>query len=645
MASRSGKHHPGSAARLCSGAAVVCMAFGLAGVAAADETPAELSQLSLEELGNIEISSVSRRPESLADAPAAIFVLTREDIRRSGATSLPEVLRLVPNLEVAQRNSSTYGISARGFNISNANKLLVLIDGRTVYTPLHAGVFWDAQDVMLEDIERIEVISGPGGALWGSNAVNGVINITTRSSADTQGTLVTLGSGNAESGAGVRYGGKLGEDGSFRLYAKGFRRDDTKTATGASVHDAWNRSQAGFRADWGKPGDGITLQGDVYDGASEQATAPDSWISGGNLLARWTRALEDGASVQVQAYYDRTKREVPGLSGFGEVRDTYDIDVQHHFRWGERHDIVWGGGYRSSRDTFTNGFFISFQPDHENLKYANLFGQDTITLRDDLKLTVGAKFEHNSYTGWESQPNVRLAWKPNDHSLLWGAVSRAVRTPSRVDRDFFITNFPAFPLRGGPDFVSEKLTAYEIGYRAQPTLALSYSVSAFYNDYHRLRTVETLPGGAMVIANNMAGHTNGIETWGSYRVNDRWRLSAGYSYLKKRLHLEEGSTDTSSIAGANADPGHQFMLRSSWDLPHQWELDIGLRAVSGLPSANVPRYVAVDARIGWHLNKTTTLSLTGTNLADDRHLESSGSSSNPASALRPAWFLKLDWTP
>src|SRR3989475_1722694 len=433
------------------------------GFSHAAAAPSELTELSLEELMNVEVTSVSKKAEPLSNAAASVYVITREDIRRYGATSIPEILRLAPNLQVARVSASQYAISARGFNSTSANKLLVLIDGRTVYTPLFSGVFWDVQDTMIEDIERIEIISGPGGTLWGSNAVNGVINIITRQSQDTKGALVSLGEGTEERGAGVRYGAKLGEDATFRIYGKGFYRDNTVRGDGTNVQDSWKKGQVGFRTDWGRGSDAFTLQGDGYTGTIAQV-GDNASISGANLLGRWNRTLQDGSALKVQAYFDRTRRVVPGT--FGELLDTYDIDAQHRFQWGTRNEIVWGGCYRLMHDAVTNSAVLAFLPNVKSLQLINVFLQDSIALREHLQLTVGTKLESNSQTGWEVQPNARLAWKVRDDTLLWSAVSRVVRTPSRVDRDFFT---PA-PLQfnGGPDFKSEKLIAYEIGYRGQP---------------------------------------------------------------------------------------------------------------------------------------------------------------------------------
>lgn len=631
--------------------AVACVTLKVGAVIAADATTASLSsvdfsRMTLEDLANIEISSVLKRPERLSDAAAAVYVITSEDIRRSGYTSIPEILRLAPNLQVARDDSSNYAITARGFNSRSANKLEVLIDGRSAYTPLNSGVFWDVQDTLIEDIERIEVISGPGGTLWGSNAVNGVINIITRSSRDTQGTLLSGGAGTKERGAGARHGGKLGEDTTYRLYAKGFSRDSTQNSSGTDLQNSWNTQQAGFRIDSTSAADTFTLQGDAYDGLIHQRALADKTISGANLLGRWNRALADDANIQVQAYYDRTQRNYPGSAGFGEVLDTYDIDVQHRFRWRKDHDIVWGGGYRRQNDHVDNSQFLQFLPTQKTLSRANIFVQDSIALSEPLKLTLGLKLEHNNYTGLEWQPNARLAWKLDDRTLLWSAISRAVRTPSRVDREFFV---PAIPLLGFPgfvvgDFTSETLTAYEVGYRTQPTADTSFSVSTFYNVYDDLRSLERSagPGSALVIGNKMKGNTYGVEMWGNYRVNNWWRLSAGYNYLKKDLSLKSGSTDTTSLAAAETDPRHQFSLRSAMNLAHDVELDVSLRSIGTLSSTQVPRYTAFDARLGWWVAKDVEVSLTALNLLDKGHPEFSGST--PArSEIGRSFYAKMLW--
>lgn len=621
------------------------LAFPLLAAAAPDAplSPAELSRFNLEELAEVEISSVSKRSEPLSEAAAAIYVISREDIRRSGATSLPEVLRLAPNLQVARLDSSRYAITARGFNGTAANKLQVLIDGRSVYTPLFSGVFWDAQDTLLEDIERIEIISGPGGTLWGSNAMNGVINVITRPSRDTVGSLASVFAGNDERGLSLRQGARLGEDASFRIHAKGFARDESFLAGGAGAQDHWQKGQAGFRYDRERGEDRLTVQGDIYDGTIKQPTGQDAGIGGANFLGRWKRTLADGSEVQAQAYYDRTRRHLPGV--FGETLQTWDLDLQHHFHWRENHDIVWGGGYRLMQDDVENSARLAFMPAKKNLELTNFFAQDGIALTPALEFTLGARLENNRYTGLEFQPNLRLAWKLREHQLLWAAVSREVRTPSRLDRELFAPGPPAAPtlLAGGPDFKSEKLMAWRLGYRAQPGPRLSYTVTVFYHDYERLRSLEPAPGGGLpfTIGNEMAGHSYGLEAWGSYQVREDWRLSAGYTALQERLHFTAASRDT-QLRNAGNDPPYQFFLRTSHTLPRHLELDLSLRAIGALPDPAVPAYVAVDGRIGWRIEPGLQLSLSANNLFDRRHVEFATTTSRNeiARSLR----LQLLWT-
>ncbi|MGZ5781577.1 MAG: TonB-dependent receptor plug domain-containing protein, partial [Burkholderiaceae bacterium] len=425
----------------------------------------DLANLSLEELVNIQITSVSKKSESLSDAAASVFVITNEDIHRAGVTNLPDALRLAPNLQVAETDASGYSISARGFNSSSANKLLVLIDGRSVYTPLFSGVFWDVQDVMLEDIDRIEVISGPGGTLWGTNAVNGVINIITRSAKDTQGGLVSLGTGNRESDAAFRYGGTIGDDGHYRVYGKSFNVKHTQTENGTEKGDAWHKSQAGFRADWKRPGDQFSIQGNAYTGREGQPLPGTIVISGQNfalgaipvsgvnLTTHWTHLLDDGSNLSVQAYYDRTERTVPPT--FAEKLDIFDLQVQHSLRPIGAHALIWGASYRYAIDNVDNSQYVAFLPAHLDQRWSSLFAQDDITLRNDLKLTLGARAERNDYTGNEFLPNARLAWKITPDHLLWTAASRAVRAPSRLDHDTFVPGAPPFLLNGGSTVRSE----------------------------------------------------------------------------------------------------------------------------------------------------------------------------------------------
>src|SRR6266852_1746548 len=596
----------------------------------------DIADLSIEELGNIQITSVSKHAERLADAAASIFVITGEDIRRSGATRLPEALRLAPNLEVARASASSYAISARGFNNTIDNKLLVLIDGRTVYTPLFSGVFWDAQDVMLEDVERIEVISGPGATLWGANAVNGVINVITRRSSDTQGGYAYAGSGSLERGYGARYGGALGADGSYRVYGRSFDIFNTSKANGATASDGWSKGQVGFRTDWGTAANGFTLQGDAYRGSLDQALGDDSSIAGNNLLGRWNRDLAEWGQLQVQSYFEHTERDIPGT--FAERLDIFDVEFQHGLRAIGAHRLTWGGGYRYGYDHVTNSAapLLAFLPANQRMRWANVFAQDEITFEDSLRLTLRGKFENNYYAGTEFLPSARLAWKPQPQRLVWGAVSRAVRAPSRIDRDFFVG--APLQLNGGPDFLSEVAKVFEVGYRAQPSPQATYSISLFHNIYDKLRSVEPVSATSSVLGNKMEGTANGLEAWGSYQAATNWRLSAGAFLLRQRLRPKLDSGDT-NVSLAGNDPAHQWLLRSSFDLPNSTELDIRLRRVGALPNPSVPAYTAADIRIAWRLQRELELSVV---FVDSGHVEFG----NPATAseMSSGAYVKLKWT-
>lgn len=589
-------------------------------------SPHALKKLSVEELMDIEVTSVSRRAEKLSEAASAIQVITAEDIRRSGATSLPEALRLASNLEVAQIDSRQWAISARGFNSTTSNKLLVLIDGRTVYTPLYAGVFWDVQDTVLEDIDRIEVISGPGATLWGSNAVNGVINITTKQSQDTQGALFAAGGGSVLHDLGAaRYGGELGESFHYRAYAKRFDRDHTVLPDGADGSNAWHLTQTGFRADGAlSAADTLTVQGDFYGGRIAQPAAADIDVSGGNLLGRWSRVLGVSSDFHLQAYFDRTHRLVPGT--FGEDLETYDVDFQHRFPLAARQDIVWGLGYRLTRDDITNYPVLAFLPARVSRQWFTAFVQDEIALvRDRLQLTLGTKIEHNDYTGFEYQPSARLAWKLSPQQTVWGAVSRAVRTPSRIDRELYAPRDPPFTLLvGNPNFTSEVLLAGELGYRVQPQPRLSFSLATFYNDYDKLRSVELANPPApfpITLGNGLRGASYGAELSADYRVTETWRLRAGYTELRIHFSHKPGSTDTSVGTSEAQDPRHQALLRSSLDLPGNWQLDATYRYVGSIDDQNVPSYSEADLRLAWLPRPAIELSLVGQNLLHDRHAE------------------------
>jgi iron complex outermembrane receptor protein len=608
----------------------------------------DLADLSLEELSNIKITSVSRREERLSKAAASIFVITADDIRRSGATSLPEAMRLAPNLEVARITAGQYAISARGFNNAIGNKLLVLIDGRTVYTPLYSGVNWDSQFVMLEDIERIEVISGPGATLWGANAVNGVINVITRTAQATQGTLVAGGGGNRETAGSARYGGRLGENGYFRVYGMGSDRNNTTLANGSPVADGLRNGQGGFRADWTGADYGATLEGNAYQGRTDPGPAGSPTVSGANLLARWTQQLANGSNLEVQTYYDHTEGNDPFV--FADKIDTFDIQFQHSFALTPQQRILWGGGYRYARDdTQTqinplNPLVVAFIPARRSLEWGNVFVQDEVALKPDLNLTLGMKLESNVYTGIEFLPSVRLAWSPGDNELVWGALSRAVRAPARLDRDFRyylrLPNSPLIPIiDGGPDFQSEIAYVAETGYRAQPASALSYSITGFYAFYDKLRSVQPPPGA--LIQNMIQGSTYGVEAWGTLQVTPIWRMSAGMVALHENLRVKAGSLDPTGPSPEGNDPKFQWMLHSSLNLPGNSEFDVYLRHVNALPEPVVPAYTALDARLGWRPHPDLELSVTVQNLFDRHHVEFGAPAA--ASEIDRRVFFKVVW--
>jgi iron complex outermembrane receptor protein len=585
-----------------------------------------LKKLAFEELFNLEITTVSKRAERLVDAPSAVQVITAEEIRRSGATSLPEALRLAPNLHVAQVDSSRWAISARGFNATTANKLLVLIDGRTVYTPLFSGVFWDVQNVMLEDIDRIEVISGPGATLWGANAVNGVINVITRSARDTQGALLSGGGGSFLRGFGnARYGGKAGRDLYFRVYGMGFDRDDTKLRNGRDADSSWFLGQGGFRADW-VPATGATgtIQGNFYGGEIGQTAPGDVTVDGQNLIGRWTHPLANNSDLSVQLYWDRTHRRIPG--SIAEVLNTYDIELQHRLNLGERNRLIWGGGYRFMQDEVKNAPAIAFLPGRRDLHLFSGFVQDEINLlRDRLILTIGSKFEHNDYSGFEVQPSARLAWMAVANHTLWVAVSRAVRSPSRIDTEVFAPSTPPFLLRGGDDrFDSETVIAYELGYRTELAQRLGLSVSTFFNDYDNIRSVEPIAGapGQNIILNELSAKTYGVELSLAWQPTDWWRLRGGYTFFKKDIDLKR-SADINRGRGEGNDPHHQLLIQSMINLPANLELDSVLRYVDNLNQRGptVPSYVSLDLRLGWRPTPNWEFAIVGQNLLDKQHAE------------------------
>jgi iron complex outermembrane receptor protein len=624
----------------------------------------DLKQMDVADLMNIEVTSVARRPQKLIDTASAIQVITQEDIRRSGATSIPEALRLADNLQVAQKNSHDWAISARGFNTALGNKLLVMIDGRTVYTPLYSGVFWDVQDYLLEDIDRIEVISGPGGTLWGANAVNGVINIITKSAADTQGSYAEAGGGAELKGfAGARYGGTIA-DTSFRVYGKYFDRGDEDLADGSAVSDSWHQARGGFRLDsQASARDALTVQGDVYDGSENVPTGGSAQTQGGNILGRWVRKLSDDSQMNLQSYLDRTSLSDPipaaslgtiPIAPAGILQDdltTYDVDFQHRFPLGTRNRVVWGLGFRYTHDVVANAPALAFLPPILDQKLYSAFLQDEIQLLHNLSFTLGSKVEHNDYTGFEFEPNVRLQWSVTTSQALWAAVSRAVRTPSRIDRDFAEAAPPNLVLlEGGANFMSEKVIAYELGHRAQISSALSTSISTFYNEYTDVRSTSFTPVTILPLffANNLEGQTYGVEFSGDYHVLENWSLHAGYTLLKEHLHVRPGQFDLDDALNETADPQHQFSVRSNVTLPRRVEMGAGLRWVDTLHTNNgatpgtVPSYFEMDTRLAWHASDRLELSLAGQNLLHDHHPEYGFP--NPArEEIRRTVYGKVTW--
>jgi iron complex outermembrane receptor protein len=607
-----------------------------AAIAFAQPSPQDLGDLSLEDLGEVVITSVSKSPEPLSDAPAAIYVISHDDILRSGATTLPEMLRLAPNLGVMQLSPSNYIVTSRGLSGNQPaqnfpNKLLVLIDGRSVYNTLFSGIGWDAQYVLPENIDRIEVISGPGGTLWGANAVNGVINIITRKAADTQGGFVQIGIGSHESNASIQYGGQLGEHAFYRFYAHDFHQRSFDDSTGQDAHDGWSAPQAGFRVDW-EAGSAnlITLQGDVMNGREGQgADEPDRRIAGANLLARWRHAGEDGSSFQLQAYYDNERDWNALLSGAVDL-NTWDIEAQQDFTLGDIHHITWGIGdrfyhYQIADDVRADGSLL-FRPNVGTQNLANAFVQDQIALGTRTEATIGLKAEHDPFSGLSWLPSARLSFKPDDKLLLWASASRAVRTPTVFDESVVeILNLPGGPLdalNGNPDYRSEKLTAYEIGLRTQWATRASLSVSLYYNVYDDLRTLEPSPDFfPLMFGNGMAGHTYGADLWASYSIADWWRLGAGVSEERERLHLKPGSNGLLGVAEAGDDPSHRGFLRSSMNLGQHWTLDADLREVGALPDPHVPGYTELNVRLGWQPNERLDISLSGFNLLHPWHQE------------------------
>lgn len=595
-------------------------------VNAADDTNSvsHLKKLSLEELFSQEVTSATGTSRKLTKTAAAIDVITSEDINRSGFQSIPEALRLATGVEVAQFNSPSWAIGIRGFNTTTSNKIETRMDGRSLYSPLFSGVFWDAQDYVVQDIDRIEVIRGPGATLWGANAMNGVINIITKSAKDTQGGLFSAGYGTEIMGlTSERYGGKIGDSTYYRVYGKYFHRDDFVLHSGAGAEDDWEKGQGGFRIDSDVTGDNLlTFQGDLYYITEGARINGDNEVNGGNLLTRLKHDFNPDSNLQFQFYYDKTKREI--IKTFNEDRDTYDLDIRHNLVEGD-HNFLYGIGYHLAEDDISRTPVLNFTPDSRSLETPSAFIQDDISIIDDvLSFLIGSKFSHDDYSGFEVQPSARLSYSPTDNQTIWSSISRAVRVPSRIDTDFQIFNTAtgAQLFRGNPDFDSEKMIAYELGYRIQPTKELSFDLATFYNDYDELRSLEPQSSGtALVTGNRLEGDTYGFDLTTTYYVTDWLKLKFGYTRLEKDIYRKPGGQDPNLGSGEGNDPENWFTFRSSFDLPHDMQADLIVRYVDDLPAPAVPGYVTMDARWGWNVTPQVELSLVGRNLVDDHHPE------------------------
>ena len=644
------------------------------------QKPKDLSDKSLEDLMNIEVTSVSKKEQKMSRTASAIFVITAEDVRRSGARNIPDVLRMVPGLDVAHIDSNKWAISSRGFNEQFADKMLVLIDGRTVFNPLFSGVYWDVQDILLEDIGRIEVIRGPGATVWGANAVNGVINVITKPAKDTQGALLTASAGNQERGSSaVRYGGKLGGQGHYRFFAKYLNRAPFADSSGKDAADDWHVQRGGFRTDWDlTKRDSLTVQGDYYNGVAG-VTVPGvislsppmlrslddrTHVAGGNVLGRWNHRFSDRSETTLQLYYDRADR---GDLLLGEVRHTVDLDFDHHVALGTRHEILWGLEQRFTTDRTAGSLTFSFDPSRRGNNLASGFFQDEIMLLPErLWVTLGTKLEHNDFSGLEVQPNIRFLWAPHESHAIWAAVSRATETPSRLEANGRI-NKDVFPGAGGtptllsefgnPRLHAESVLSSELGYRAQVNKRLSLDVATFYNLYHQLDSAE--PGAPflevspppphlvlpLVFENKVHGVTHGIELATNWSVTDRWTLHSGYTLLQMHLHVDPSSGDASvgkEIEGES--PKQQFQLRSQLNLPHGLEFDTSLQYISRLLTFGVPSYTRLDTRLAWQPKESLEISIVGQDLLRPRHFEF-GSADQLASAtqVKRSVYGKVTW--
>jgi iron complex outermembrane receptor protein len=642
----------------------------------------DLTQLSLEDLMNTKVTSVSKKEQSLSRTAAAIFVITAADIRRSGATNIPDLLRMVPGVNVAQGNSSTWAISARGLNDEFSDELLVLVDGRDVYTPTFGGVFWDLLDMPLEDIDRIEVIRGPGGSVWGANAVNGVINIITKKAGETRGALIVGGWGNLDQGfATVQYGGALGKHTDYRIWTKYFNRNDLPTLTGQDGADAWHIVRGGFRTDSTLSSkDSLMFQGDILTGKEGDTlsvlptvaspalvnVAAQAGQSGGFLQSVWNHAYSTRSETALEVSYDAY--EVGDvLDTLREGRVTYSADFQHHIAWGERQDFVWGLGYRYSASHSVGDLRVSLNPANLSTQIFSAFIQDEIALvRNRVYLTVGTKLEHNYYTGFNMLPSVRVAWTPSTRRMFWAAISQAGGTPASVDTAIRF-NSPGTPAPGGiptlisifgnPHFKNENVVAYEMGYRTMVFDHLSIDLSAYYTAYSSQQTTEPLPPFFVITPppahfvmpftyqNLMYGEAHGFEIAANWKLTDRWTVSPGYDVERIHMHVGPASQDAqTSFDTENTDPDLQARLRSHLNLSHRLGWDASAYFVDRLIFLGVPSYTRLDTGLAWRCTEGLTLGIFGQNLGRDRHLEFvEPAVGSAATLIKRSGYAKLTW--
>jgi iron complex outermembrane recepter protein len=658
---------------------LVLVASSLLAVQAQHAQP-DLTALRIEDLMNVDVTSASKKEQKISRVPAAIFVIAQADIHRSGATNIPDLLRMVPGLEVAQINPSTWAISARGFNGQYSNKLLVLIDGRTVYTPLFSGVYWDAQDVPLDSIERIEVIRGPGATVWGSNAVNGVINIITKIAGETQSGIATAEGGTLEHGAGmVRYGGRIGARGSYRAFADGFEIDHFLTPDHQNAEDDWRRFHGGLRVDEDiSAKDSLTMEGEAVRGNAGEIVSTiislqppvngnldlRDRFSGWNVLGRWKRVLSPGSETTLQVYFDRSTR---GDTTYDTGLNTFDIDLQHHGVWGRRQDFVWGLAYRLNSDEIGHDFRFSGNPPELNYQTFSSFVQDEIAIRPDhLYASIGTKLEHEYFNGFNLQPTARITWTPEDRDMLWAAVSGAQRTPSRGetavrDNEAVYPGPDNLPLLisvfGNPAQKNERLIATEAGFRKALTDRLSFDSAVFFNHYQDLLSGE--PGAPRVetdpppvhlllpidIANLLHGETHGIEIFANVKLAARWTLSPGYTFLTMHLHRDATSLDTSTGPETEGGiPNQQAQLRSNVNLPWRWQWTTSVYFVGRLNAQLIPSYTRLDTNLAWQPSDKISLGLVGQDLLRGLHQEYSGPdlTVNP-SLIRRSAYARLTW--